>query len=105
MVHVSVCRWPTSRTHTMTQQPWMDEFDEKFVKTDQVPLLKFGENIPEAIKSFITTQITAAEERGRNMAVEYITRNAPYCDFDNDMKKLDVKLTTLEEARSNRPTV
>ena len=64
----------------MTQQPWMDEFDEKFPamgrcgdpKDDCVYRFDQYVNDESLIKSFITTQIAAAEEKARQSALEEV---------------------------------
>ena len=84
----------------ITHQPWMDEYERLWNKN---PSKK------EDIKRLITTQIAAAEERGKESVIKYIEEHKDelYGTGDNGQPEIyEYRLDDiLEEARSNRPTV
>ena len=89
-------------------QPWVKEFDEKFLKkvvpynekdeTQAFLLNKYLRGEADMVKLFLHEQIEKAKQEGRDEAVEYIDKHFGRLDADGNKVPFSY---ILEEARSN----
>jgi hypothetical protein len=96
-----------ARETSMTKEQLLQAFDEEFFN---LGLIDYIDGMPpvsadskDKVKSFLLRAVEEAEQRGRDMAVEYVQDHTTLHTLNQEMFHEIYKI--LEEARSSRPTV